>query len=207
MGCFNTWLYFICLVSVIVGSIKGRTDSFSLWVSIKSELLVVSGFMLKSYIFILFYTTLTLKSLIHNTGTKIGSWLVLIILKSLRFDHALLEKFLLFFEVREKLSANISRDRDASALQQLTQALLRTLDVGDPNILTSNDVLYLAQMIEMDRPAVGAEKSKAAAADRMVSIATNYVKMASLMLEPRSANQWTHSTEGVRDSVSLKERM
>lgn len=109
--------------------------------------------------------------------------------------------------MREKLSANISLDGDASSLQQLTQALLRALEVGDPNILTSNDVLYLAQMIEMARPAVEAENDKAAEADRMVSIATNYVKMASLMLEPRSANQWTHSTEGVRDSMSLKERM
>lgn len=103
----------------------------------------------------------------------------------------------------DKLSANISRDRDVTLLQHLTQALLRTLEAGDSNILTSNDVLYLAQMIEMARaPVISADTAQAATAD-MVSIATNYVKMASLMLEPRSAHQWTDSTEGVRDILSL----
>lgn len=96
----------------------------------------------------------------------------------------------------ENLSANVSRDRDVTVLQQLTQALLRTLEAGGSDILTSSDVLYLAQTIEMDR-------APAAAADIMVSIATNYVKMASLMLEPRSANKWADSAEGVRAVMSL----
>ncbi|XP_056895299.1 adhesion G-protein coupled receptor D2 isoform X1 [Takifugu flavidus] len=101
--------------------------------------------------------------------------------------------------VMEKLSANISRNRDVTLLQHLTQALLRALEAGDSNILTSNDVLYLAQMIEMARaPVIRADTAQAATADIMVSIATNYVKMASLMLEPRLANQWTDSTEGVK---------
>lgn len=104
----------------------------------------------------------------------------------------------------EKLSANISRNRDVTLLQHLTQALLRALEAGDSNILTSNDVLYLAQVIEMARaPVIRADTAQAATADIMVSIATNYVKMASLMLEPRLANQWTDSTEGVRDILSL----
>lgn len=108
----------------------------------------------------------------------------------------------------EKLSVNISRDRDVTLLQRLTQALLRTLEAGDSTILTSNDVRYLAQIIEMARPPViSADAAQAATADIMVSVATNYVKMASLMLEPRSANQWTDSTEGVRDILSLEERM
>lgn len=105
----------------------------------------------------------------------------------------------------EKLGVNISRDRDATLLQRLTQALLRTLEADDSNILTSNDVLYLAQM--MERAWVPVISAQAATADMMVSVATNYVKMASLMLEPRSANQWMDSTEGVRDILSLKEIM
>lgn len=106
----------------------------------------------------------------------------------------------------EKLGVNVSRDRDVTLLQRLTQALLRTLEAGDSNILTSNDVLYLAQMMENARaPAIGADTAPAATADIMVSVATNYVKMASLMLEPRSAHQWTDSTEGVRDILSLEE--
>lgn len=105
----------------------------------------------------------------------------------------------------EKLCVNISRDRDATLLQRLTQALLRTLEADDSNILTSNDVLYLAQM--MERAWVPVISAQAATADMMMSVATNYVKMASLMLEPRSANQWTDSTEGVRDILSLKEIM
>lgn len=108
----------------------------------------------------------------------------------------------------EKLSGNVSRDRDVTLLQRLTQALLRTLEAADSNILTSNDARYLAQMIEMARaPVISAGAAQAATADIMVSIATNYVKMASLMLEPRSANQWTDSTEGVRDVLSLMEIM
>lgn len=104
----------------------------------------------------------------------------------------------------EKLSVNISRDRDVTSLQHLTRAVLRTLEAGDSTILTSNDVRYLAQVIEMARaPVISADAAQAATADIMVSIATNYVKMASLMLEPRSANQWTDSTDGVRDSLSL----
>lgn len=109
----------------------------------------------------------------------------------------------------EKLGVNSSRDRAVTGLQPLTQALLRTLEAADSNVLTSDDVLYLAQMMERARaPAGGADSAQAAAADSMVSVATNYVRMASLMLEPRSANQWTDSAEGVRGcSVSLKETM
>lgn len=99
----------------------------------------------------------------------------------------------------EKLSANISWNRDANLLQQLTQALLHMLEVGDTDGLTSSDVLYITQMIEAGRtPPVGADDAQADRADAMVSIATNYVKMASLMLEPHSAKQWMGSTGGVR---------
>lgn len=99
----------------------------------------------------------------------------------------------------EKLSANISRDRDVTLLQPLTQALLHTMEVGDANSLTSSDVLYLTQMVEKDwTPLISSANAKADTADVMMSVATDYVKMASLMLEPHSVNQWTDSTEGVR---------
>lgn len=108
------------------------------------------------------------------------------------------------FEVMEKLSANTSRDRDVTLLQMLTQALLHMMEVGDANSLTSSDVLYLTQMVEKDwTPLISASNAKADTADIMMSIATNYVKMASLMLEPRSVNQWMDSAEGVRDTTSI----
>lgn len=97
----------------------------------------------------------------------------------------------------EELSVNTSWDRGLALLQQLTQAVLHTLEVGDPNILTPSDVLYLTQMIEVDLTALASADS--AAADVMVSIATNYVKSASLLLEPDMATQWMALTEnGVR---------
>lgn len=103
------------------------------------------------------------------------------------------------FEVMEKLSANISKDRDVTLLATLTQGLLHMMAVGDPNSLTSADVRYLTQMVEKDwTPLLGAAKAKAGTADVMVSVATSYVKMASLMLEPRSVDRWADSAEGVR---------
>lgn len=95
---------------------------------------------------------------------------------------------------------NASWDRGLTLLQQLTQAVLHTLDVGDPNILTSSDVLYLTQMIDVDLTTLASTNSAPAdAAEVMVSIATNYVKIASIMLEPHMATQWMGLTEdGVR---------
>lgn len=102
----------------------------------------------------------------------------------------------------EKLSANISRDRDVALLQPLSQALLHMMEAGEANGLTSSDVLYLTQMVEKDwTPLISVASVKADPADVLVSIATNYVKMASLMLEPHSV-QWTDSAEGVREVLS-----
>lgn len=100
----------------------------------------------------------------------------------------------------EELTVNTSLDRGLTLLQQLTQAVLHTLDVSDPNILTSSDVLYLTQMIDMDLTSLAYTNPAAAdAAEVMVSIATNYVKIASIMLEPYMATQWMGLTEdGVR---------
>lgn len=96
----------------------------------------------------------------------------------------------------EELSVNISWDRDLTLLQQLTQAVLHMLEAGGPNLLTSSDVLYLTQMIEMDLTALSSTPSaEVDAAEVMVSIATNYVKVASLMLEPHMATQWMGLTE------------
>lgn len=109
------------------------------------------------------------------------------------------------FEVMEELSANMSRDRDVTLLQPLTQTLLHMMEAGDANGLTSSDVLYLTQMVEKDwTPLIGAANAKA---DVGVSIATNYVKMASLMLEPLSVNQWMDSAEGVKDFISIMENL
>ncbi|XP_042371703.1 adhesion G-protein coupled receptor D2 isoform X2 [Plectropomus leopardus] len=103
--------------------------------------------------------------------------------------------------VMEELSVNTSSGRDLALLQQLTQAVLHTVEAGDPNLLTSSDVLYLTQMIEMDLTALTSSHSAGAdAAEVMVSIATNYLKMASLMLEPQMASQWMGLTE---DGVSV----
>lgn len=98
-------------------------------------------------------------------------------------------------EVMDKLSVNASRDRDAALLQPLSQALLHMMEAGEVNALTSSDVLYLTQMVDVDwTPLMGGADADA---DLMVSVATNYVKMASWMLEPGSV-QWTDPAGGVR---------
>lgn len=108
--------------------------------------------------------------------------------------------YLSFLQVMEELSVNTSWARGLALLQQLTQAVLHTLEVGDPDILTPADVLYLTQMIDADLTALASANSAPAdAADVMVSIATNYVKTASLLLEPDVATQWMALREnGVR---------
>lgn len=93
----------------------------------------------------------------------------------------------------EELSVNTSWDvGDLTSLQQLTEAALQTIKAGGPHLLTSSDVLYLAQMIDMisSAPSAGAT-----AAEVMVSIATNYLNAASLMLDPHMAAQWMGVTE------------
>lgn len=74
------------------------------------------------------------------------------------------------------------------------------MEAGGPNVLTPSDVLYLSHMIEMDVTALASANSgRQDTAEIMVSIATNYVKVASLMLEPHMATQWMGLTE---DGVS-----
>ncbi|XP_078114896.1 adhesion G protein-coupled receptor D2 [Sander vitreus] len=103
--------------------------------------------------------------------------------------------------VMVELSVNASGDRDLALLQQLTQAVLHVVEVGGPHLLTSSDVLYLTQMIETDLTALASSHSAGTgAAEIMVSIATNYLKAASLMLDPHMATQWMGPTE---DGVSV----
>nr|XP_019953882.1 PREDICTED: adhesion G-protein coupled receptor D2-like [Paralichthys olivaceus] len=103
--------------------------------------------------------------------------------------------------VIEELSINTSWGRDLTSLQQLSQVVLQTVEAGDPNVLSSSDVLFLSQMIEMDLTAAASTHSAGHdAAEVMVSITTNYVKAASVMLEPSMATQWMGLTE---DGVSV----
>ncbi|KAK5869766.1 hypothetical protein PBY51_024460 [Eleginops maclovinus] len=92
-----------------------------------------------------------------------------------------------------ELSGNSSWNRDLALLQQLTQAVLQEVEVGGSHLLTSSDVLYLTQMIEKDL--ASSHSARADAAEVMVSIATNYLKVASLMLDPGMATQWMGLTE------------
>ncbi|KAF3835227.1 hypothetical protein F7725_027785 [Dissostichus mawsoni] len=99
------------------------------------------------------------------------------------------------------VSGNSSWDRDLALLQQLTQAVLQEVEEGGSHLLTSSDVLYLTQMIEKDLTALaGSHSAGSDAAEVMVSIATNYLKVASSMLEPGMATQWMGITE---DGVSV----
>ncbi|XP_076007349.1 adhesion G protein-coupled receptor D2 [Genypterus blacodes] len=102
--------------------------------------------------------------------------------------------------VMEELSINMSWDRDLALMQHLTQAVLQMLEAGGPNLLTSSDVLYLSQMMELNPTApVNNHTASSDAAEIMVSVATDYLNLASLMLEPHMAAQWMGQTEdGVR---------
>lgn len=89
-------------------------------------------------------------------------------------------------------------------LQQLTHTVLHILESDSSSLLTPNDVLYLSQVIEMDMTTQGSTHSIGVdAAEIMVSIATNYMKVASFLLEPHMATQWMGRTEdGVRSLLT-----
>lgn len=100
----------------------------------------------------------------------------------------------------EELSSNASWERDLGSLQHLTQVLLDIMKVDNTDVLTSSDVLYLSQMMERGLTAVASTGTAGAdVAEVMMSIATNYLKLASLMLEPHMAAHWIGLTDdGVR---------
>ncbi|XP_056131823.1 adhesion G-protein coupled receptor D2 [Lampris incognitus] len=95
--------------------------------------------------------------------------------------------------VMDTMRANASLYRDLSSVEHLTEAVLRIMETGGPDLLTPSDVLYLSQ--EMVPDMAGAN-----AAEVMVSIASTYLKLASLMLEPDKVTQWMGLTE---DGVSV----
>lgn len=99
----------------------------------------------------------------------------------------------------EKLNVKSSLDFQ-TLLQQLTRTVLHMVESNSPSLLTPSDVLYLSQMIEMDRTALGSTPSVGVDATEItISVATNYMKLASFLLEPHMATQWMGSTEdGVR---------
>ncbi|XP_030583592.1 adhesion G-protein coupled receptor D2 isoform X2 [Archocentrus centrarchus] len=109
-----------------------------------------------------------------------------------------LNKDLLTTPVSEELSASTSWKK-LTLLQQLTQAVLHTVDASGPLLLTSNDVLYLSQMIDVTALA-SFHSAGDNATEVMVSIAANYLNIANLMLEPRLVAQWMGLTD---DGVSV----
>ncbi|KAM6922079.1 adhesion G protein-coupled receptor D2 [Xenentodon cancila] len=100
--------------------------------------------------------------------------------------------------VMKEISVNTTWNRDGTFMQQLTQAVLNALEDGGPNLLTPSDVLSLTQMIE--GISASGRLPGANAAEVLASIATNYVNIASEMLEPHTAAQWIGLTE---DGVSV----
>lgn len=104
-----------------------------------------------------------------------------------------------FPQVMEKLNVNTFWDF-LTMLQHLTQTVLHMVESNSQNLLTPSDVLYLSQIIEMDPTGPGSTHFVGAnLAKIMVSIATNYMKVAGFLLEPHMATQWMGRTEdGVR---------
>lgn len=103
-------------------------------------------------------------------------------------------------QVMEELTINMSWDRDLALMQHLIQAMLQIVEAGGPDLLTSSDVLYLSQIMELGPTAqTNNHTARTDAAEVMVSVATDYLNLASLMLEPHMAAQWMGLTEdGVR---------
>ncbi|XP_013866215.1 adhesion G-protein coupled receptor D2 [Austrofundulus limnaeus] len=95
--------------------------------------------------------------------------------------------------VMKELSVNTSWSRDLTLLQQLTQAVLYRIQADGPHLLTPADIFSLSQLI--DWIASSASFEAANSAEVMLSIATNYVNVASMMLEPHMATQWVGLTE------------
>lgn len=97
----------------------------------------------------------------------------------------------------EELIVNTSKNIDLTSLLQLTQAALKTIKADGAHPLTPSDILYLSQLI--DSIADSARSAGSNSAEVMVSIATNYLNLASVILEPLKAAQWVGWTEdGVR---------
>ncbi|XP_019731076.1 adhesion G-protein coupled receptor D2 isoform X1 [Hippocampus comes] len=87
-------------------------------------------------------------------------------------------------------------DRERNSLHQLARAILDTLEADGPNVLTPNDIHFLSLRMEMGWSVLASSRAASAhAAEAMASIATDYVKMSSEMLEPHVAQQWIGLTD------------
>ncbi|KAG7277206.1 hypothetical protein CRUP_018860 [Coryphaenoides rupestris] len=96
--------------------------------------------------------------------------------------------------VMEEMSVDSSWSRDLRSVDRLTEALLRVVEAEGADVLTSADIRFLCQMVELDQSSSSESSSEA-----MVSIANNYLKLASLVLEPQVASWWVGQTD---DGVS-----
>ncbi|XP_058494748.1 adhesion G-protein coupled receptor D2 isoform X2 [Solea solea] len=101
----------------------------------------------------------------------------------------------------EKLSINTSWEKDLTLLNQMAQAVLGTVEAGGQDSLTSADVLYLSERIDM--AAVASTRSaRPDAVEVVVSIATNFVRAASLTLAPSMATKrMTRTGDGVKKDI------
>ncbi|XP_059923849.1 adhesion G-protein coupled receptor D2 isoform X1 [Gadus macrocephalus] len=100
--------------------------------------------------------------------------------------------------VMEEMSVNSTWSRDLRSADLLTQALLRAVEREGAGVLTPTDVTFLCQMVDLDRAPLGSSP-EAPGAGTMVSVATNYLKLASMVLEPQTASWWSGPSEdGVR---------
>ena len=95
-----------------------------------------------------------------------------------------------------EISVNASSEAELSLMNHLTRALLRTLE-AKPDILRAADVLYLTQMMELTASATTASALAFTLppSEAVVSIASKYLKLASLVLEPAVASRWLGLTE------------
>ena len=104
----------------------------------------------------------------------------------------------------EEMSVNSSWSRNLRSADILTQALLRAVEAEGPGALTSADVTFLCQMVDLDRVPPQGSSPETPGSENMVSMATNYLKLASLVLEPQTASWWVGpSDDGVRRTGSV----
>ena len=106
-------------------------------------------------------------------------------------------------QVMEEMSVNSTWSRDLRSADLLTQALLRAVEREGAGVLTPTDVTFLCQMVDLDRAPLGSSP-EAPGAGTMVSVATNYLKLASMVLEPQTASWWSGPSEdGVRRTSDM----
>ncbi|XP_066503286.1 adhesion G-protein coupled receptor D2 isoform X2 [Hoplias malabaricus] len=87
----------------------------------------------------------------------------------------------------EELNSTSSTDSELIWLSSLAQSVVRVIEAS-PNIITSSDLLYLTQSI---KEAAAAQVNKTLASSEVItSMATNYLNLASGLIDPVMARQW-----------------